>query len=219
MSSAAEKHVKRARDLRALSRSDNPHEAEIARIRYNDLVARHGLSEADLVESSTEYAQLPAGKDGNYRTELARVIALSRGVHARHSPRQGVAFVGFPEAAKDACALFHALVGIVEAHCEWPGPMARTSDGFLWRTCFWLGFIAAIERQLNPERQITQEALNKIVKKAVAPPLLQQAADALTDLGHRTGFDDAERFKENAYNAGLQLGQAVPAVPYRGKRG
>lgn len=219
MPGAAEKHVKRARDLRALTRSSNPHEAEIARARYTELVTRHGISEADLVESSTEYAQLPPGKDGNYRTELARVVANSRDVHAKYNPKQGVAFVGFPEAAKDACQLFCALTNIVESHCEWPGPVARASDSFLWRTCFWLGFIEAIEKQLNPERQITQEALSKIVKKASAPPILQQAADALNDLGRRTGPDEAERFKEAAHKAGLQLGQAVPTLPYRGKRG
>src|SRR5260221_2242208 len=92
--------LKRIRDLLALSRSPNPHEAALARHRAYDLLGKYGLTENDLVEEATSVAYLSVRIEGNQRTELARVVATSRAVTTGYG--LNIEFKGFPEAAKDA---------------------------------------------------------------------------------------------------------------------
>lgn len=215
--------LKRIRSLLATSRDKaNKYEAQVAQTRADELLRRHGLTEADLVEVATEVAPLNPGMDGNQRNELARVVAVSRGVKADCGHK--ITFKGFPEAAKDARELFCALVNIVEQRCEIQGP---DSDRLLWRTCFWWGFIAAIQKQLDPEHaKIPKEALASILKHAATPADVQHASEAFNALRSRleSTLDSgsaqlmAERFKTTAHDNGMALGMQIPVPTYRGKR-
>lgn len=216
--------IKRLRDLLALSRSPNIHEAANAKNRLDELLARHGMTEADLVESTTEVASLPQAKEGNQRQELARIIATSRGVAAK-TKQHHIAFVGYPEAAKDACQLFCALNNIVEQQAEMPIGQNPAAE-YLWRMCFWLGFVEAIQKQLDPEHTVPPEALNVLLQKAAAPPDIERAAQAFGLVREQLSIrkpDSAhqitERFKQLAHDSGFKLGTQIPAPLYRGKRG
>lgn len=214
--------LKRIRSLLALTKSPEKHEAARARERADELLGRMGLTEADVVEKATETAPLNPGMDGNQRDELARVVGRSRGVSIDTTGR--VAFTGYPEAAKDARELFCALVGIVEPRCEVQGP---ETDRFLWRTCFWLGFVEAVQRQLDPEHaSIPKEALPSLLKSAGKPRDVEKAAQAFEGMRNRLQGDMdsasaqmlAERYKETAHENGVQLGMQITVPRYKGKK-
>lgn len=217
--------LKRIRDLLALAKSPEPHEAALARKRADELLGRHGLTEADLVESATEVAPLNPGLNGNQREELARVVARSRGVSAKiDRVRANIAFVGYPEAARDARELFCELVNIVEKRCEVQGD---NSDRFLWRTCFWLGFVSAVQQQLDPEHAaVPKEALPTILNRASAPADIEhakQAFEAMRDRLRGTLDSDSahrftEHFKTTANDNGWSLGMQITVPGYRGKK-
>ena len=217
--------IKRIRDLLALAASANPHEAAIARLRAEELLARYQLTEADLVEKQTYVAELGRAQDGQQRQELGRVVAHSRGVLAEHTADGEMRFTGYAEAARDARDLFVALVRIVDRHVELPTGQPD-SERFLWRTCFWLGYVAAIQRQLDPEHaSVPADALKNILQRTQAPPVIERAAQAFSELRGRLqgmGAPDAhfaaEDFKRVAYESGLALGRQVPVPLYRGKR-
>lgn len=209
--------VKRIRDLLALTKSPNPHEAARARERATELMRRHGVTEADLVEEAVEVAPLPQGLEGNQRQELARIVALSRGVALQTGPRERIAFKGYPEAAKDARELFCALVSIVEGNCEYTS--GYDSDRFLYRTCFWLGFVEGVQRQLDPEHAfVPPEALPNLLKNAITPPVIERAAQAFNQLANRMSVSVAERLKQAAHAGGLEVALRIPIPQYRGKR-
>ncbi len=229
MSIAAQKSnvpLKRLRDLQAMSRSANVHEADTARLRLRELLFRYRITEDDLVEEATEVVNLSPGLDGSQREELARITARSRGVKP-FAGSKGVAFRGFPEAAKDARQLFTALLGIVEHNCEHNGlGVLSSTDAFLWRTCFWLGFIEAIQRQTDPEHgAVPKEALAARFSRSLPPPVIERAAQAFnlmslrySGLGVDRAYQRAEQFKQQAHDSGFNLGMQIPVPPYKGKR-
>lgn len=223
--------LKRLRSLLALAKSQNQHEAANAKTRANELLQRYSISEKDLVEKTTEIAPLHPGMDGHQRDELARVISRSRGVTAKID--QQIIFTGYPEAAKDARELFCALTRIVETNCELPGPALALgrqgyqteSDRFLWRTCFWLGFVEAVHRQLDPEHaSIPRQALATILKNTQAPPIIEKALRAFENLRDRlqnSPYDaqaSAEQFKSAAHDSGFNLGMQNHIPSYKGKK-
>lgn len=225
MSAVAQKvPLKRIRSLLASAKdTTNRHEAAVARTRANELLQRHGLTEADVVEKVTEVAPLNPGMNGNQRDELARVVGRSRGVTVDTAGR--IAFVGYPEAAKDARELFCALVNIVEPHCEVQG--RPSADSFLWRTCFWLGFVAAVQRQLDPEHAaVPKEALPALLKNASTPADVKHAAEAFDAMRDRlqNTLDSAsaqamtEHFKTTAHDNGMALEMQISVPGYRGKK-
>lgn len=135
-----------------------------------------------------------------------------------------LAFKGYPEAARDARELFCALTRIVEGGCEIQGP---PGDQFLWRTCFWYGYITAIQKQLDPEHAtIPKEALPALLKHALTPADVKHAAEAFEAMRDRLeGTLDsasaqllAERFKTTAHDNGMTLGMSIPVPQYRGKK-
>ncbi len=214
--------LKRIRSLLATSRGTaNKYEAAVARTRADELLKRHGLTEADVVEQATEVAPLNPGLQGNQRTELARVVAQSRGVTVVSGK---LAFKGYPEAARDARELFCALVRIVEGSSEISG---QDSDRLLWRTCFWLGFITAVQKQLDPEHaMVPKEALPALLKNAPAPADVAYAAEAFEAMRSRLESEHdsasahliAERFRTTAHDSGMNLGMSIPIPAYRGKK-
>jgi uncharacterized protein DUF2786 len=198
--------LKRIRDLLRLAASENIYEAQLARRRADDLMRLYGVVESDVVDKSTEVVRIQDGLDGNQCEELARVIAKSRECTSTNTAGK-FTFTGFPEAAKDAKELFCALGRIAEDHAE--GPFAFEQDRFLWRTCFWLGFVASIQRQLDPEHgPVPQAAMGAIVKKSAVPPVIERAAQGLDEKR------DAE-IRQPAYAAGLALGDRIPVPTYR----
>lgn len=216
--------LKRIRDLLSLAKSPNEHEAGLARIRAQELMDKHGIGEADLIETATEVSMLAPPREGAQRLELARVIAHSRNVTTMPVGNGNVSFKGLPEAAKDARDLFSAVTKIVEASTEIGGV---TSDQMLWRTCFWLGFLMAVQQQLDPDHaRIPREALPKLLKSTQAPVAIEAAAQAFASLSERLAkdygveqaFQAAEMFRETAHQAGMNLGMGVPVPPYKGKR-
>lgn len=209
--------LKRIRDLLSLARSPEKHEADLARRRADELIRRYGLTEDALIEQATETTSMPTGLNGNQRSELGRIVARSRGVATSSDQNGNHRFVGYPEAARDARELFLALVRIVESHGELS---AQTeSDRLLWRTCFWLGFVASVHRQLDPENSIVpREALAAIFKKAQVPRDVEHAAQAFDSLRGRSDTSTAERFKQLAYDTGFNLGNSIQVPHYRGKR-
>lgn len=225
MAAAAPTNVplKRIRGLLDLTRSPNEHEAARAREQLDEYLRRYNLTEADLIEKVREVAQPQTlALDGNQRQELARIIASSRSVKSMVG--RGIAFEGISEAARDARELFVALTDIVEKNCEL-APGNPESDQFLWRTCFWLGYIEAIQHQLEPEHRLPPEALDKLVAAAKAPPVIERAADAFEDyrarhnhMGAAQAHMLAESFKARAHDAGYNLGMQIPVPIYRGKR-
>ncbi len=202
--------LKRIRDLLARAQSPNEHEADTARKFATELMHKHGVSEDDILGAAMDSVELSPDRPGSQRFELARVVAKSRDTVATSS---GPAFTfrGYPEAAKDARELFCALVRIVESSCEM-SHSADDKDRFLWRMCFWLGFVSGVQKQLDPEHgSVPPEALASIVAKSRVPPDVQRAAEGLDETRDR-------EIRQPAFSAGLQLGSMIQVPPYRRKR-
>jgi len=211
----SDKVLDRVRKFKAMAASPNEHEADTARRRLNELYRQHNISEGDIIDEATEVAVLGYALDGNQRVELSRQVAKSRGCKTLVK-REGIAFTGSPPAAKDSRQLYTALVGIVESNCELsPGQRYTDNDHLAWRTCFWLGYVAAVQRQLDPEHGSTpQEALTTIVQRIgdSAPQLLKRVADGLL---RDHSPEEADQWRRAAYAAGEQLGVAVPIPAFR----
>jgi len=207
--------LKKIRDLLRLAQSSNPFEADLAKRRAEELLRKHNLTAADTIEQAVEVAVLPEGLDGNQRVELARQIAKSRGCQTSVR-RDGIAFRGYPEAAKDAKELFTALTRIAERYCEPYGPYHTDNDRFAWRTCFWLGFVAAIQAKLDPEHgRIPDAALATIVSRGSAPAFVERVSQALLQEHHPA---EADQLRQRAYAAGVNIANQLSDVRYRNRR-
>lgn len=143
----AEKVIKHARKLGNLGRSENRHEASLARERAAAYMKKHGLTEADLAEDTTEV--LDERCDRLCR-ELARVVAAMRGLSVLVNEDGAVAFRGKPAAVAKGKQFFTALKMMADG-C-WSDIRVTGSPGPVrdaWRICAWLGFVdAVVERCL-----------------------------------------------------------------------
>lgn len=219
--------IDRARKLRALARSPNPHEAARAAERARQHMEKFGLSEADIAEDVTTIVDTRG--DDQCRLSLAHVVAVMRNCAMVVNGRGQIAFQGRPVAVQRATEFFNMLAREADMRASMPydgNPPHSAREA--WRMCFWMGFIAALtESQKQKVAAVHTEPAAASVQSSPATrtraapppsvvPVQQQAAAAFDSLaGQLIGVPDAqgviERLRFKAHAAGWLLGKHVSA--------
>lgn len=206
--------VRRVRAARRLASSPEREEAAHAAATAAALMAKHGLTEAEIAEDVIGVAD---DRGDALRADLARAVAAARGCTVLGNRRMKIAFRGRRETVDGAVGLYQNLTRDVEARCEMggegnPPPPARAA----WRLFFWLGYVQAVtDRLLGRRPPKPRDASGG----ADAPPaVMVEAVGALERLGTQlvNTVPDVvavlERLRTRAYDAGRMTGERAVDV-------
>lgn len=215
------------RDLLKLATSPNAHEAALARTRAEELMARNGLTENDIIDDVDALAD---EKRDPQRAELAAALAIIYGCKVFGSDRGGIAFKGKPAVTAKAVDAYQTIFRMVDRSSR-TGIISGSPEPVVdaWRMFFWLGFLEAMWKRVHA-RQDEIKAASKPKKKprrsitpleSVAyetyddeepmhqgpPKIVTSAQDALG--GARRVGVDTNWLANGAYHAGSAIGNFI----------
>jgi hypothetical protein len=214
-------------NLLRLAESDNPHEAELAAKRAQELMSRHHITEAMLsehggIDEAPEDAVIDEwGKAITWKGQLAQGIAKVNGGTVYYGSRRGKRTLHVVATPGDRAVieyLYAHVAGEVERFSRREG----RGRGRTWANNFRLGMVARINERLLKARQATEEAMRGEASAASSTALVR-VNDAIAKVNARRGA--AERWADvnlklraarsyaardhGAYEAGRRAGDQV----------
>lgn len=167
--------LRRLRGLLARTRSPNPHEAATARALADELMARHGVREADVAppEDTTVVVSAP----GYAKEQVVSAIAASRGCMASRSRVRGCVDVkGARHAVDDAVSVYHAFVAVAESS-RLPGLVIHVGGpaGDAYSAVFWSMFVDYVMARFVPPAPPPDDAPASFGTQEAPPPGEMQA--------------------------------------------
>lgn len=151
------------RDLLKLATSPNAHEAALARTRAEELMARNGLTEDDIIDDVDALAD---EKRDPQRTELAAALAIIYGCKVFGSDRGGIAFKGKPAVTAKAVDAYQTIFRMVDRSSR-TGIISGSPEPVVdaWRMFFWLGFLEAMWKRVHARQDEIKAASKPKPKK------------------------------------------------------